>query len=185
MNCAVVSKKHPRCPTAWQSSAFTLVEVMVAVAVVALFMSGMFALNSQSFQLLRSTQGVIAAEECTRDRLDKMRNAAFDSMVDPTYISGTVLTTTGNTFPLLDGLQIVLQVTSFPPPAAASTDAKTVIVTRNATGTVSVTKAGDGTLKDQTTVMVTATATWTGRGQTRTHEAYIIATSGGISGRND
>lgn len=166
-------------------SAFTLIEVMVAMAIVAVFLSGMFALNTQTFQLLRSTQGVIAAEECTRDRLDKMRNAAFNSMVDPTYISGTVLATAGNTFPLLDGLQITLQVTSFPPPATPATDVKTVIVTRNSSGTVAVTKAGDGTLQNQPTVMVMATTTWTARGQTRTHEAYILATAGGISGRND
>ena len=165
-------------------SAFTLVEIMVAVAIVAIFMSGMFALNSQAFQLLRSSQGVVAAEECTRDRLDKMRNAAFNSMVDATYIRDTVLSTTGNTFPNLAGMTVTVDVTVNPRPAVVTTDPKSVSVTRNASGTASIVQAGDNTIKNEKTVMVTTTVTWSVRGVPRLHQGYTLITPGGISGRN-
>jgi prepilin-type N-terminal cleavage/methylation domain-containing protein len=178
--------KVRKSPLSYLSAAgFTLVEVMVSTAVVAVFMTGMFALNSQALKVLRSSQGVISAEESNRGRLDKMRNAPFDAMLDPSYISGTVLASAGNTFPSLDGLTIVIQVSAYPLPASASTAAPTVIVTRNSSGTVTVTKAGDGTLDNEKIVMITTTSTWTQDGKTRTHQSYTLANKNGISGRND
>ncbi|HEX8372003.1 MAG TPA: prepilin-type N-terminal cleavage/methylation domain-containing protein [Chthoniobacterales bacterium] len=170
-----------------RAAAFTLVEVLVATAVLAIFMSGMFAINTQAFQLLRSGQGVIAAESVTRDRMDVIRNMPFNSQSSPTMIATEVLGSTGNTFPLLSGLEVVVQVTAFPPPASPADDPKTVIVTRNASGTVTTTDAGDGTLSNASnyTIMATVTTTWSARGKTRTHEAYMISTRGGNSGRKD
>lgn len=185
MHCAVRQKSPDRTRLrASRDAAFTLIEIMVASVIIAIFMSGMFALNSQAFQLLRSSQGVVAAEQCTRDRLDKMRNAAFDSMVDPTYIRDTVLATTGNTFPPLSGMIVTIDVTINPRPSVVSSDVKSVSVTRNASGTASIVQNGDGTVKNEKTVMVTTTVTWAVRGVTRTHQGYTLITPGGISGRN-
>ncbi|HEX8373093.1 MAG TPA: prepilin-type N-terminal cleavage/methylation domain-containing protein [Chthoniobacterales bacterium] len=163
-------------------AAFTLVEVLIATTIMVLFMSGMFALNTQAFQLLRSSQGVIAAEGSTRDILDKMRNTTFDSQTDAVDITRAL---SGNTFPALARLEVVVQVTAFPAPASPAMHTSTVIVTRNASGTISTVKAGDGTLSNEQTIMTTVTSTWSARGQTRTHQAYMLSTQGGSSGRND
>ncbi len=163
--------------------AFSLIECIVATAVIALFLSGAFALNSHGMLLLRSSKESTAAEQASRDRLEKMRNAPWERMVDPTYISDTVLASTGNTFPDLGGLTITINVTAYPPPGG-TTGATPITVVRNASGTVSVVSAGSNQMVNEKTVSVKVTIGWTTTQRTRLREAYTLVSKGGISGRN-
>lgn len=158
-------------------------ECMISIAVLAVFFVGAFGVNSQVLGLVRASKESAAAEQCTRDRLDKMRNASWASMVSADYICNTVLSSTGNTFPDLGGLVITITVSAYPPPGG-TTGASTIIVTRTADGSASVNAAGDGQMVNEKTVVVQVTVSWPASKRTRTKEAYTLVSTGGISGRN-
>jgi len=160
-----------------------LVECMIAMAVLAVFFIGAFGVNSQVLGLVRASREAAAAEQCTRDRIDKMRNASWTSMVSADYICNTVLASTGNTFPDLAGLVVTITVSAYPPPSG-TTGASTIIVTRSADGSASVNAGGDGNMVNEKTVVVQVTASWPTSKRTRTKEAYTLVSTGGISGRN-
>ena len=156
---------------------------MIAMTVLAIFFVGAFGANSQILGLVRASKESTAAQQCTRDRIDKMRNASWASMVSSTYIRDTVLSTTGNTFPNLSGLAITITVSAYPPPSGTA-GGTPITVTRAANGSVTVTAAGNGLLVNEKTVMIKVTASWPAANRTRTREAYTLVSTGGISGRN-
>jgi hypothetical protein len=165
------------------TSGTTLLEAMIATAMVALFISGAFAINSQALKFLRNAKDASAAEICTRDGLEKMRNAPWERMVDPLYLRDTVLSPTGNTFPNLKDLTVTINVSAYVTPNG-SYGATPITVTRNAVGETSILAAGDEGMINEKIVKATVTASWSSANRKRTKEAYSLVSRGGISGRN-
>ncbi|MDB6152430.1 MAG: hypothetical protein JWL90_883 [Chthoniobacteraceae bacterium] len=161
----------------------TLVEAMITTAIVALFMSGAFAVNGHLLTLLRSTKDTSAAELCIRDRLERVRNAPWERMVDPNYLQNTVLSSQGDAFPRLSELIVSIDVSAFPP-SKSSPGAASIIVRRDANGIASIFAPGDGNMEKERTVKVTVTASWQAANRIRTKEAYSLVSRSGISGRN-
>ncbi|MES2569240.1 MAG: hypothetical protein V4710_04195 [Verrucomicrobiota bacterium] len=174
---------HPRFTHLRALCASSLIECTIATGVVALFLSEVFALNNYGLMLVRSAKNSTAAEQCARDRLEKMRNASWERMTDPLYIRDTVLSSVGNSYPKLGGIVIKVNVMPYPLPSG-TTGALPITVTRDANGTALITAAGTNNIVNERTVLVKVTITWPVSGRTRTREAYTLVSKGGISGRN-
>lgn len=162
----------------------SMIEAVIAIAVTAIFLAGAFALNSRALMLVRSADNTSEVDGCLRDRLEKMRNAPWDRMVDPTYIRDTVMSSTGNTFSNLP-MTVTVTVSAYRPSVAnASPTPASIVVTRDTSGTASITANGGDQMVNEDTVKVNIAGNWTAFKTNRTHEAYTIVASNGISGRN-
>jgi Tfp pilus assembly protein PilV len=73
----------------------TLVEVMVAALVTALFFSSIFQVNAICLNYISSSKENISGIECIQDRLEQLRNTDFSTLTDTTAMT-TLLTTPPN-----------------------------------------------------------------------------------------
>ncbi len=66
-------------------AATTLVEVLVAAVVVAVFFASLFQVSAVCLRYISSSKENISAIECVHDRLEQFRSLAFADLVDPTF----------------------------------------------------------------------------------------------------
>lgn len=152
-----------------------LLEVLIAAASIALFMSGLFAMNSFSLKTVRAGKETVAASLVLQERLDQLRRGSWVNVTDPAYIQSCMGNAAGAAVPL-SGLVERISINAYPTPAPTP-----IQVTRWASGAVSV-DSTNTTLRQESMVRADFTATWvTGRnGATRTRTISTVIAQGGI-----
>ena len=63
--------------------AFTLVEVLVTIAIIAIFLASLYAVNSQVMLLIHSSRNQNAASRILQDRTEQMRAAGWNVVTSP------------------------------------------------------------------------------------------------------
>src|ERR1700694_4963392 len=92
-------------PLARFSAAFTLVENVFALALVAISFVALFSLNGQCLYMLNSGRGAVFATQSMQDRVEALRNCTWSQLTDASYIQSSVLNSSTN------GMQNLGQVT--------------------------------------------------------------------------
>lgn len=72
---------------------FTLIEAMVAVAISALFLSSLFAMNLASMETIRSAKESTAASQALQQRMESMRIANWHEVTDAAWLRDNTLNT--------------------------------------------------------------------------------------------
>ncbi len=170
-------------------SGSTLVEALIASAIVVLFLAGMYYANGRGLAMLKFSRESTVVSNGLQSRIEAIRNSTFAEITSSTYISGS--NALGSALPSrvpVNGFTEQIDVNSYPlpsgyPPALAPSS---IEVVRNSNGTVTVTGSGNGTLSGSSTLQVDFTDTWTAEanGNPRTRAQSIIITSQGINGTN-
>ena len=175
-----------RTPTARQSKAplqggGALIETMVAMAIVAMFLSGVHLTNSQVMVQVRSSLESVAASRDLSSRTEQLRASTWSQVTDSAYLK-TVLTGASDAGGDLGNLVETIEVTAHLAPANTVAPIK---VRRNSNGVVTIVDAGDGTMLKQPSVRIDVTADWTAKGgRLRTRQTTLMIGQGGIVGRH-
>jgi Tfp pilus assembly protein PilV len=158
-------------------AAWTLIEAVVALAVLGLGISGVLAINSRVLSQLRSTRQTTAATHALQERMDATRRATWLQLTDVTYLSRTILGIPAAAAAELPNLIEEVEVANYPPGGLSANAAR-----REANGTTSVTSTNVNQGTDARAVRVLCRLTWTGaNGSRRTRENTTIVAKDGIT----
>ncbi len=159
-----------------------IIETIVAMAIAAIFLSGIHLTNSQAMLNVRSSLESIAATRDLSGRAEQVRASTWTQVNNPTFLQNSVLNVAPDSGGDLGALVETIDITAYLAPTGTVAPIK---VRRTANGVVTTVNAGDGTMQNQTSVRIVLTADWTGKGErTRTRQITLIAGQGGILGRN-
>ena len=159
-----------------------IIETIVAMAIAAVFLSGIHLTNSQVMLNVRSSLESIAATRNLTSRTEQIRASTWSQVNDPSFLQSGVLNVAPDSSGDLGALIETIDITAYLAPAGSVLPIK---VRRAANGTVSIINTGDGTMQNQTSVRIVLTADWTGKGgRARTRQATLIVGQGGILGRS-
>lgn len=76
---------HP-CPPRHEAGA-TLVETLVAAAIVTAFFVTIFEVNAVCLRYIDASKEIVAAVQGVQDRIEGLRNLAFSDLMSPTYMT--------------------------------------------------------------------------------------------------
>lgn len=165
---------------------FTVVEAAVAGAIIILFLSSLFALNSTVMRLLGAARDTASASQDLQQRVEQVRLANWTQITDPTWVQANLLGTPTDASTNLPGLQETLTVTPYVSPSSAAP--KTVpppfIITRTPAGTVTVSPPGyasSAAMANQEMVQIDLTITWPGWSRQRNRALTTLVSRWGIS----
>ena len=168
---------------------FTVVEAAVAGAIIILFLTSLFALNSTAMRILGSARETASASQSLQQRVEQIRLANWPQITDVNWVQSTLLAAQTDASVNLPGLQETITVTSYTSPSSSPADLTalpeyaTFTVNRSATGAVTVT-SGAGTtaaMASQQMVQIDLTITWPGWNHPRTRALTTLVSRWGIS----
>jgi hypothetical protein len=158
-----------------------MLETVIAMGVMAIFLSGVFAVNSRVWSMLRSSLESNAATRVLNGRAEQLRASKWEQVTDPAHLATTILGAAPDSGEELGGLMETIHVIAYPIPAPVPAP---IEVTRDSAGTVSTPQGGDGTMFLQPSVQVKISAAWTAKGgQPHLREMSMIFAQGGVTGR--
>ena len=186
-SCHVPARLRPRSAQA----GFTVVEASVAGAIIILFLTSLFALNSTVMRLLGSAAETASASQNLQQRIEQVRLANWTQITDPAWVQINLLGTQTDASVNLPGLQETLTVTPYVSPSTSAVAAKAAAlppppftVTRSPAGAVTVSPAGyasSAAMASQEMVQVDLTLSWPGWNRQRTRALTTLVSRWGIS----
>ena len=159
-----------------------LLETIVAMAVVAIFLSGLHLTNSQVISQVRASLESSAALRVLTGRTERVRAATWSQLTDPAFLQTTLLAETPDCGEDLKSLVENLEINAHLAPTGT---VQPILLTRAENGAVVVVNPGDGTMPNRASVRVDLTALWSGKGgRARTRQVSLVIAQGGLTGRN-
>ncbi|MEO5721500.1 MAG: prepilin-type N-terminal cleavage/methylation domain-containing protein [Chthoniobacterales bacterium] len=115
---------------------FSLVEVMVAVVLLAGFFASIFQLNAMCLRSINSSKESLGALQGVQDRTERLRNIAFADLTTPAFVQA-LLATRANPSPFLAKATEVVTISNYNPAATPPITSDGVTrFTRSPNGTV-------------------------------------------------
>lgn len=158
---------------------FSIPEVVMAMCVGAIAITGGMALNQQQLRLVKSSRESNGASLALEERIEQLRIATWRQMTDAGYLQNNYFTTQPKSANALGTLTERIRVTAFPDETVCTG----ILMEREPSGRVTVLLSGSG-LAEQRLAKVTVQNTWRGNGRVRTRELATIISNGGISRMN-
>src|SRR5213080_3894384 len=112
------------------TAGFTLPEIVVATALVAVFFSSIFEINALCLRFISASKENVGATEAVHDRLEQMRNADFNTLTSVSAMK-TLLAQPANSSPLVKKAMETVTVSDY------LSGNPTITYTRAINGTVS------------------------------------------------
>lgn len=181
-------KTHPN-STRKHEDGYTLVEVMVAAVLTAIFFASLFELNAMCLRYIDSSKESLAALQCVQDRLEALRNRNFNDLTrtncDPcvpvppattcvtTPCVHDLLVTPSNQSPFTNRATEVVTISNYPATANGVTR-----YTRGPGGLVTTQSTRTDPVTDLVQVDVSVTWTTTTGARTRTEQTSCIVSNG-------
>ena len=160
-------------------SAFALVEVIVALGIVAIGFLGAYAIVLQSGKMASAAEEDASVGSGLEQRMDQIRTLAWPELTDGTGITGKVWTARPESMAGITVSQETLTISAYD-----LATAKTLQAAWAGTSSPSITfTTAAGELSAASAVKVIATLTWTGRRSSRaqTRSLVTVISRGGIS----
>jgi type II secretory pathway pseudopilin PulG len=145
-------------------AAFTFIENVFAMAIIAIFFVAVFALNTQCLYLLNSGRGAAFATESMQDRLEQLRNCTWSQLTDASYIQSSVLNSSTNGMQNLGQVTETVTVNAYPTPLTPPTS---VVRSNGSASTVS----SNASIANGDMVRVDVVLAWTRLGNRARTEA--------------
>jgi hypothetical protein len=163
-----------------QTAGATIIEVVLAGAIVALFLGSLFVLNSTGIGIVKAHRETAAANLCLQDRLEQARASNWSEITDPNWIKDQILQAAPPASSLLRNLEEQITVSPYPPPVPA---VAATTVQRLPSGQVNIlSQMSATTLSGLQTVRLDFRDTWRSaqNSRTRIRETSTILALGGI-----
>ncbi len=151
---------------------FTLPEVVVATALVAVFLSSIFEINALCLRYISASKENVGAIEAVNDRLERLRNADFSTLTSVSSMK-SLLATAANSSPLANRAVETITVSDY------SSGVPTITYTRSANGAVA-TVPSTANFSNSTLVQVDVTNQWpaTFANRTTTAQTSTVISAG-------
>ena len=151
---------------------FTLPEVVVATALVAVFLSSIFEINALCLRYISASKENVGAIEAVNDRLERLRNADFSILTSVSSMK-SLLATAANSSPLANRAVETITVSDY------SSGVPTISYTRSANGAVA-TVPSTANFSNSTLVQVDVTNQWpaTFANRTTTAQTSTVISAG-------
>ncbi len=167
-------------------AAFTVLEASIAGAIIMLFLTSLFALNSNMMRLLGSASETANASQSLQQRVEQVRLSNWQQVSDPVWVSTNLFGTMTDASINLPGLTETITVSPYYAPSslAAAANPGSFTVTRISTGAVSISPAGFSStaLGSQEMLQVDLVVSWPGWGaRTRNRGLTTLVSRWGIS----
>jgi hypothetical protein len=155
-------------------AAFSLVENILACAIVALGLAGTYTLNSQTMGVLRMAKEEAFASQVLQQRIEHLRIANWQRISSPTWIRDSLLNVSADGSSSLRGLSETVTLT----PLGSSTGN-----TFSRTGSTAVAGSANTSLLTQDSLLIKWSVTWNGipGGKVHTRETLAVLGRGGIA----
>jgi len=151
---------------------FTLPEIVVATALVAVFLSSIFEINALCLRYISASKENVGAIEAVNDRLERLRNADFSTLTSVSSMK-SLLATAANSSPLANRAVETITVSDY------SSGVPTITYTRSANGAVA-TVPSTANFSNSTLVQVDVTNQWpaTFANRTTTAQTSTVISAG-------
>ncbi len=161
-----------------RGDAFTLIETVVAVAVVVVGFLGLFGTVLQAGKMVSAAEEDALVFSGLEQRADQLRLLQWPELTDGTGITGTVWTARPEA---LAGVTVSQETFTISPCDVAGT--QTLNATWNGTASPTISFTGGTPLSAASAVKAVATLTWTGRRSQRaqTRSLVTVISRGGLS----
>lgn len=116
------------------SRAFTLIETTIAMAISALFLSSLFAMNLASMETMRAAKESASASQVLQQRVESMRIANWHQITDATWIKANLLNADA---PGAEGLKGLTETLTLVPYESTNVGNTQLYRANNTTGIVS------------------------------------------------
>ena len=163
-----------------QTAGATIIEVVLAGAIVALFLGSLFVLNSTGIGVVKAHRETAAANLCLQERVEQARAANWTEITDATWIKDQILQAPAPASSLLRNLEEQITVSVYPPPAVA---VAATTVRRRSDGQVDiVSRMSAPTIAGLQTIRLDFRDTWLSaqNSRTRVRETSTVFALGGI-----
>lgn len=159
-----------------------LLETIIAMTIVAIFLSGLHLTNSQVMSQVRASLESVAALRDLSSRTEQVRGSTWSQITDPAYLQTTLFAVAPDSSGELGNLVETIDVSAH---LAAPGTVAPITVARLQNGTATVVSAGATALPEQSSVRVELTAAWSGKGgRARSRQMTLVIAQGGQLGRN-
>ena len=162
-----------------------MIEAAIAGTIIMLFLTSLFALNSNMMRLLGAAAQAANASLDLQQRTEQVRLANWQQISDPVWVSTNLLGTMTDASVNLTGLTETITVQPYYAPSsiAAAANPGSFTVTRSSSGTVTISPAGYSStaLLPQEMLQVNLSVTWPGWYYTRTRALTTLVSQWGIS----
>jgi prepilin-type N-terminal cleavage/methylation domain-containing protein len=160
-------------------SGFTLVEMMVACAIIAFGIASIYLLNSQCLAVLKSAKDEASASQVLQQRIEQLRIANWQRVTSTTWIRDNLLNTSADGSNPLTNLAETVVVTPY-------NSSSTPVPNPNKftrTAGVAAADGGNTSLLNETGVQVMWKITWNGvpNGKSHKRETMTVLGKGGIA----
>lgn len=163
------------------AAGFTVLETVIAGALLTLFLSSVFVLNGMALRILRSGSETASASQCLQSRVEQIRLSNWSQVTDPAQLKTEVFSTATDASLGLPGLTETLAVAPYVAPGGAASTAGFTLE-RDARGQVTQTAGGGADLSDHDLVQFTITLRWASwGGRPRQREIVTIISPWGIN----
>ena len=154
------------------TAGFTLPEIVVATALVAVFFSSIFEINALCLRYISASKENVGAIEAVNDRLERLRNADFSILTSVSSMK-SLLATAANSSPLANRAVETITVSDY------SSGVPTITYTRSANGAVA-TVPSTANFSNSTLVQVDVTNQWpaTFANRTTTAQTSTVISAG-------
>lgn len=115
------------------SSAFTLIENLFSMAIVALCFIALYSLSSQALYQVNSGREAVAAKQSLSDRMEQVRGCSWNQITSATYLQNYVMNASTRAEGRLGSPVETLTVNSYPAPSVSA-----IQLVRNNGGTSTV-----------------------------------------------
>ena len=151
---------------------FTLPEIVVATALVAVFFSSIFEINAICLRYISASKENVGAIEAVNDRLERLRNADFSTLTSVSSMK-SLLATAANSSPLANRAVETITVSDY------SSGVPTITYTRSANGAVASVPS-TANFSNSTLVQVDVTNQWpaTFANRTTTAQTSTVISAG-------
>jgi hypothetical protein len=159
----------------------SILEAVVAAALVAGFMGGLFVMSSTAIRVLQAHRETASANECLQERFEQIRSANWTQITSAQAIRDRILNTPASASGRLPNLQERITVNVYPAPSPAPTP---IQVMRHPDGTVTIdSQPATNSLSTSPTVRLDVQDSWqSAQGQrTRVRESSAVIALGGIT----
>jgi Tfp pilus assembly protein PilV len=152
-------------------SGLTLVEILLAVLLVATFFGSIFELNAVCLRYVDATKESVAALQSVHDRCEKLRNLAFSDLTSSSYLQN-LMAAAANTSDFCNKGTETVKISAFPTANGVTQ------LTRTPQGTVTVNSTAASLGSSLVQVDISTTWTMTLGGRARSEQTSTIISNG-------
>ena len=174
------SMKSTAFKTSSRESGVTIIELLASALLIFLGLGGIFAMNTQSLEILRSTRLLSNGSQILQERIETLRSLPWPEIANSQALSQTVYGIPAPSAAELNNASLVETVIFSVPstPGQPSLDNNTFII-RRMNGVVRVIQGGDFTA--QSLLLVDMTVSWQDRSGTKQRQIKTIICRDGLT----